>query len=70
MGSYTITRRHYMHQCANPFGVDLYCVAIKTYGAVNNLLTHESRILFEGLRDRLERFDEIELKGINELIRG
>jgi len=69
-GNYAITRRHYMHQCAVPGGVDIYCLAMKTYGAVNNLLTHESRILFEGLRDRLEHYDEIELKGINQLIRG
>lgn len=68
VSSYSITRRHYMHECASPIGVDLSCVALKTYGALDNLLSREARVKFEALKDRLEYFDDLELKGLNKLI--
>ena len=54
--------------CGGPLGVDLICVAEKTKGAVENLLTDKSRIQADLLKDKLAHYDDMGLTGINELI--
>lgn len=68
--SYQMYRRRQKSVCAHPGGVELICLAQKTQGAIENLLTDKAGILYRQLRDRLDRFDEIGLSGINEDIAG
>jgi len=63
-------RRHYASVYASPTGIDLACLAAKSYGAVHNALTSGERIKFIALQDVLDHYDEIGLQGIREMIRG
>ena len=45
-GSFTILRRHYMHECASPIGLDLACLALKAHGAVQRNLSSFYQIRF------------------------
>lgn len=69
-GSYTILRRHYIYECANPAGVDIACLAMKVHGAMQRGLSSSYKIRLEALRDQLEHFDNIGLSGIGVTIRG
>jgi hypothetical protein len=69
-GSYQMLRRRQKQVCAHPGGIELVCLARKTQGAVENLLIDKGRILYEMLRDKLDRFDEQGLQGVNQQIQG
>lgn len=66
--TYSFTRRQYRHVCANPAGVDLACVAMKTYGVINKAVSPEFKIKLSSLKERLEYFDQLGLKNINTTI--
>jgi hypothetical protein len=70
MGSYTITRKRYISECANPMGLDLTCVAIKGYGAIGNLVSSKYTLEFHELKAKLDQYDELGLNGIDQLIRS
>lgn len=70
LGSYTFLRRHYMHECANPTGIDVACLAAKAYGALQSEFSDSYKIKFRALKDTLEHYDDIGLNGIGALIRG
>jgi hypothetical protein len=67
---YQMIRRRFKNECANPLGVDLLCVALKTEGAVEDAITDASRIKFELLKDKLSYDDDLGLKGINDWVAG
>jgi hypothetical protein len=67
---YQMIRKRFKNECANPLGVDLLCVALKTEGAVEDAITDASRIKFELLKDKLSYYDDLGLKGINDLVAG
>lgn len=69
-GSYTFLRRHYVHKCANPTGVDVACVAMKTYGFIRGNVSKAYKARFQALQDRLEHYDDIGLDGVTAEIRG
>jgi hypothetical protein len=69
-GFYTFTRRHYMHECADPTGVSVTCLAMKIYGATERRLSSDYRMKYEALKDQLEYFDNTGLNNLNSLIKS
>lgn len=69
-GLYTFLRRHYLHQCAQPTGVDVACVAARIYGFARSKVSSSYRIELEALKDQLEHYDNLGLSGITKQIKG
>lgn len=69
-GSYLMVRRHYMHECATPFGLDVACLALKAKGATERAFSDGYKNRFDDLKENLSHFDDIALGGINSAIKG
>jgi hypothetical protein len=68
-GNYEITRRRFKNTCMGVMSVDVVCAALKTKGFIENIVSEGPRIRFDLLKDRLSEYDEMELHGINRVIR-
>ncbi len=73
-GTYSILRRRYVHPCwlPHPTGVipDVFCLAIRAAGAVEQQVSSTYRMKLEAEKDALEYYDSLGLVGVNEEIKG
>lgn len=69
-GSYHLYRRSLVQTCLNPMagGVDLTCVAFRVAGFVSTQVSSNYKIRYQALKDQLENFDDMDLKGLHETI--
>ncbi|MBL7715451.1 MAG: hypothetical protein JNL01_08260 [Bdellovibrionales bacterium] len=63
-GQYLLARKVYLHSCATPTGVDLFCAAVKGVRQVKKW-TDDYKIRWIAMKDRFEAWDERGLSGIN-----
>lgn len=64
--SYHLVRRQLVQTCLNPAagGIDLACTAMRVAGAISSKVSSHYKMKFQALKDRLEQFDEMGLKGL------
>ena len=72
-GTYSFLRRQSANSCLTAVPgsgamLNLSCVAIKAGGYIKNAMDGNRKIHYEALNDRLEYFDDLGLKGMNDLI--
>lgn len=74
LGRYQFMRRRTAENCVaaagkGAIGLDASCITIKAVGWIRERFSATHRLQFEALKDRMEQFDELQLTGINDLIR-
>jgi hypothetical protein len=69
-GSYHLYRRSLVQTCLNPMagGLDLTCVALRVAGVISNNVSSTYKMKYQALKDQLEAFDEMDFKGLREVI--
>lgn len=67
--SYVLWRRYFENHCLGAAAVDAFCMAMKAKGAIERSFSDEYREQYNRLKEKLDAYDQLGMKRINEKIR-